>query len=141
LLEQGEGLAELLSLVFGEPVHCFGKGLYAAFARFPHQADAFGRSFEAHAAAVLRGMPADERGALKAGDDAAHGWRADLLGTGKFAERFWSAEDEDGEGGELGRADASFAVANAETAEQVDGGGVKLIGDFCSCLGRQRRFG
>jgi hypothetical protein len=75
-------------------------------------------------------MTADQPGALEAYDDAAHSGWADLFGTGKFAERFWSAEDEDGEGGELGGADASFAIADSEAAEQVDGGGVKLIGDF-----------
>jgi hypothetical protein len=130
LLEKSESFAELLSVVFEEPVHRFGKGLHAALARFPHQADAFGRSFEAHAAAVFRGMPTDERGALEAGDDAAHCWRANLLGVGKLAERSGSAEDEDGKGGKLGGANASFAVANTEATEQVDGSGMELVGDF-----------
>lgn len=130
LLEQGDSSAKLLSFVFGKPVHCLGERLYAALARFPHQADAFGRSFEAHAAAVFRGVPANQAGALETGDNATHGRRADLFGVSKLAERFWAAEDEDGESGKLGGADASFAVADAKAAEQVDGSGVKLIGDF-----------
>jgi hypothetical protein len=81
-------------------------------------------------------VAADEFGALEAGDDAAHGWRADLFGGGKFAERFGSAEDEDGKRGELGRTDSAFAVANAEAAQQVDRGGVELIGEFGCCGGR-----
>ena len=117
LLEQSESLAELLSFSFGERAHCFRKGLHAAFARFPHQAHAFGRSFEAHAAAVIGSVPAHQAGALEAGDDAAHGGWADLLSVGKFAVRLWSAEDEDGEGGKLGGANASFAIADTESAE------------------------
>ena len=150
LLEQRESIAELLSLVFGERAHCFSKGLHAAFARFPHQAYAFGRSFEAHTAAVFRGVPEDQAGALEAGDNAAHCWRTDLFGIGKLAERFWSAEDQDGEGGKLGGANAGFAIADAKAAQQVDGGGVKLIGDSgCGhvsqganrCSGNLRRIG
>ena len=86
LLEQSESIAELLSLVFREAVHYFGERFDAALARFPHEADTFWRSFKTHAAAVIRGVPADQSGALKAGDDAAHGWRANLLGIGKLAE-------------------------------------------------------
>jgi hypothetical protein len=133
LLEQGESFAELLSLAFGEPIHCAGKRLHAALARFPHQVDAFGRRLEAHAAAVFRGMPTDESGALEANDDAAHCRWADLLGVGKFAERSGPAKDEDGESGKLGGADAGFAIADTKAAEQVDSGGVKLIGDFGRC--------
>ena len=76
--------------------------------------------------------------ALEAGDDAAHGGWPDLLGVGELAERLWSAEDEDGKGGKLGRADVSFAVADAKAAEQVDGGGVELVGDFRSCVAERR---
>ena len=133
LLEQGKSAVELLSLVFGEPFHCVGKGLHAALARFPHQADAFGRSFEADAAAVFGGVSADELGALEAGDDAAHGGRADLLGVGELTERSGAAKDEDGERGKLGRTDVGFAVADAQTAKEVDGGGMELVGDFCRC--------
>ena len=42
----------------------------------------------------------------------------------------WSAEDEDGESGKLGGADVGFAIADAKAAEQVDGAGVELVGDF-----------
>lgn len=137
LLEQGESFAKLLSFAFGKPVDCFGEKLHAAFARFPHQADAFGRSFEAHAAAVFRGMPTDESGALEAGDDATHGGWPDLLSVGELAERLWSAEDEDGESGKLGGADVGFAVADAKAAQQMNGGGMELVGDFRGCLGRR----
>jgi hypothetical protein len=75
-------------------------------------------------------VPAHQAGALEACDDAAHGWRANLLGVGELTERFWSAEDEDGEGGELGWPYVGFAIADTKAAEQVDGGGVELVGDF-----------
>jgi hypothetical protein len=138
LLEQSESFAELLTLVFSEPTHCVGKGVHAAIARFPHQANPFGRSFEADAAAVFGGVPAYEASALESGDDAAHGGRADLLGISELAERFGSAEDENGEGGKLGGADASFAIADAKAAEEVDGGGMELVGDFNGCGIRRR---
>jgi hypothetical protein len=96
LPEQRKGFAELLLFVLGEPRHGFGKGLHAAFARFPHQADAFGSGFEADAATVLCGVPAYQAGALEAGDDAAHGRGPDLFRVGEFAKRFGAAEYEDG---------------------------------------------
>jgi len=74
-------------------------------------------------------MSLDQAGALQAGDDAAHGWRADLFGVGEFAERSGPTEDEHGESGELGRTDAAFAVADAKTAKQVNRSGVELIRD------------
>jgi hypothetical protein len=129
-LEQGESFAELLPLVFGEPLHGFGKGLHAAFARFPHEADSFRRRFEAHAASVIRGMPPQQPGALEASDDAAHRGRADLFGVGEFAERLWAAEDKYGQRGELGGANPTLPVANTKPTQQVNRGGVKLIGDL-----------
>ena len=122
---------------FSGSLYGIGEGFYAAFARFPHEADAFRRSFEADAAAVFGGVAADQPGALEAGDDAAHGWRSDLFGVGELTERSGTAEDEDGERGKLGGADAGFAVADTKAAQQMDGGGVELVGDFGCCLGRR----
>jgi hypothetical protein len=150
LLEQSNGCAELLLFVFGEAGNGTGKRFYAPIARFPHEANAFGGRFEANAAAVFGGVAADQSCALETGDDAAHCWRTDLLSVGKFAERFGAAEDEDREGGKLGGADAGFAIANTEAAEQVDGDGVKLVGDFGRgrlgrgadrCAGNLKRIG
>ncbi len=87
---------KLLAFVFWELPHRFGQGFDAALAAFPHQADTFGRRFEADAAAIRGGVASDQARALEAGDDAAHGRRADLFGVGKFAERSGAAEDEDG---------------------------------------------
>jgi hypothetical protein len=128
-LEQFEGAPELLSVIFGERGESFGQGFDAALASLPHQADAFGCGFEVEAAAVFGGVAAEQAGAVKAGDDAAHSGRANLLGVGKLAKRSGAAEDEYGERGELGGADAAFAVANTEPSEQVNGGGVELVGD------------
>jgi hypothetical protein len=130
LLEQGNSRAELLLFVFGQNANHIGQRFHAAFARLPHKANAFGCCFEADAPAVIGRMAADHSRALEAGDDAAHCRRTDLLSVGKFAERLWSTEDEDGESGKLGGTDVGFAVADAKSAEQVDGGGVKLVGDF-----------
>ncbi len=91
-------------------------------------------------AAVFGGVAADQAPAVQAGDDAAHGGWADLLGIGEFAEPFRAAENEDGQGGKLSGADATFAVADAQPAQQVDGGGVKLVGEF-DCCGVGRRKG
>jgi hypothetical protein len=130
LLEQSNGCAELLLFVFGESGNGTGKRFYAPFARFPHKANAFGGRFEANAAAVFGGVAADQSCALEAGDDAAHGGGADLLGLGKLAQRSGAAKDEDRKGGQLGGADAGFAVADTKSSEQMYSGGVKLVGDF-----------
>jgi len=96
LLEEGEGVGELLAFVFWKLPHRFGQAFDAALAAFPHQADTFGRRLEADAAAVCGSVASDQARALEAGDDAAHGRRADLLGVGKLAKRSGAAEDEDG---------------------------------------------
>jgi hypothetical protein len=82
-------------------------------------------------------VAADQSRALEAGDDAAHGGWADLLGIGKFAKRSSATEDQNGQSGELGRTDAAFAVADAKPPEQVNGGGVELIGDLRQHHGRR----
>ena len=82
LLKQGNRFAELLLIVFGEPSQGVGQGFYPAPAAFPHEADAFGRCLEADAAAIFGGMAADQFRALEAGDDTAHGGRADLFSVG-----------------------------------------------------------
>jgi hypothetical protein len=130
LMEESEGFAELLAFVFGERGHRFGQGFDSPLTPFPHQADAFGRRFEADAPAVFRGVPADQSRTLEAGDDAAHGGRSDLFCVGKLAKRLGAAKYEDGKSGKLGGADAAFSVADTEAAEQVNRGGVELIGDF-----------
>ena len=127
----------MLPLVFVKASNGIGQRFYATFARFPHQADALGRSFEAQAAAVFGGVSTDELGALEAGDDAAHGGRAYLFGVGELTERSGAAEDKDGERRKLGGADVGFAVADAKAAQQVDCGGVELVGDFGCCLGKR----
>jgi len=130
LVEEGEGFAELLPLVFGEVGHGFGKGFHAPLTLFPHQADSFRRRFEADAPAVFGGVSADQPGAVEAGDDAAHGGRSDLFYVRKLPERLGAAEYQNRKGRKLGWADAALAVTNTKPAEQVNRGGVKLIGDF-----------
>src|SRR5208282_216455 len=119
LLEQVESFANLLPFVFGQRAHGIGERLDTALAALPHQADPFGRGFQTDAAAVFGGVAAHQAGALESGDDAAHRGRANLFRVSEFAKRPWSAEDEDGKRGELGRADAAFPVAGAQPAQQV----------------------
>lgn len=114
--QQGHCLAEPCALTLGERVECVGESFYSPLAAFPHQTDAFGRSFEPNAAAIFGGVAADEARAFQASDDAAHGGRADLLGIGKFAEGFWPAKNEHRKRGKLRRADPGFAVADAQPA-------------------------
>jgi len=129
-LKQFKGSPEFFAVTFRARGEGFGKRLHTALAALPHQADTFGGRFEAHAAAVFGGVAADQSRALEAGDDAAHGGWADLLGIGKFAKRSGATEDQDGESGELGGTDAAFAVADAKPPEQVNGGGVEFVGDL-----------
>jgi len=139
-------LVQLQPCRFGEARHGSGERVDAALASFPHEAYPFRGCFEANAAAVFCGVAADESGALEAGDDTAHRGGADLFGIGKLAKRLWTAEDEDGKSGKLGRADAAFAVADPKTPKEVDGGGVELVSKFESrqvslsaCYSRRRR--
>ena len=136
-LKQCKGAPEFFAVTFGARGESFGERLHTALAALPHQADTFGGRFEAHAAAVYGGVAADQSRTLEAGDDAAHGGWADLLGIGKFAKRSGATEDQDGESGELGRTDAAFAVADAKPPEQVNGGGVELVGDLRGHEGRR----
>lgn len=140
LSQQCDGILQLEFFIFRQGRHDLCEGFDAAVPAFPHQADAFGRRFEADAARVIGGVAANQFRALQTGDDAAHRGRAHLLGVGEFAERFGAAEDEDGECGELGGADVALAVADAQAAKQVDGCGVELVGDV-GCCGRRRVAG
>jgi hypothetical protein len=63
-------------------------------------------------------------------DDACHGGRANLLGCCEVAEADVASEDDDGEGGETWSVEARAFVFFAEFSQQVDGGGVKLVGDI-----------
>jgi hypothetical protein len=146
LLKLPYGLVQLLPRGFRQARHGRGERVDAALARFPHEAHPFWGCFEADAATVFCGVAADESGALEAGDDAAHRGGADLFRIGKFAKRLWTAEDENGKGGKLGRADTALAVANAKSAKEVNGGGVELVSKFESRqvslrdgFGRRRR--
>jgi hypothetical protein len=94
-----------------------------------HQGNAVGGSFEADAACVVSGVAANEPGALQAGDDAAHGGGADLLGGGQFAEGFRPAENEYRKSRKLGGSDSAGEIADTQAAEKVDGGGMELVGD------------
>jgi hypothetical protein len=129
LLQKRCRFAELRALVFREWGEGLRQGFHAALTTFPHKADALGSCFEAHAAAVFRSVSTNQAGTLKTGNDAAHGGRTDLFGAGKFAERLWAAENEDRQRGKLGGAHATFAVADAKPAEQMDCSGVKLVGN------------
>lgn len=130
VLKQLEGFAELLAAIFRKGFDGFGEGFDPPLAAFPHEADSFGGRFEAHATAVFRFVAANEAGALQAGHNAAHrGW-TDLLGIGQFAERSGPTKHEDREGGKLRRPDATFLVADAQAAQQVNGCGVQLVGHF-----------
>jgi len=146
LLELPYGLVQLLPCRFRQARHGRGERVDAALARFPHEAHPFWGCFEADAATVFCGVAADESGALEAGDDAAHGRGADLFGLGKLAKRLWTAKDENGKSGKLGRTDTAFTVADAKAAKEVNGGGVELVSKFESRqvslrdgFGRRRR--
>ena len=133
LLQQRYRFAELLFFVFGQRRECFGEHFYAASAAFPEDFGSPGGGCQPDAASIFCGLPPNQAGALKACDDAAHGRRTDLFGVGQFAEGCGPAEDQDREGGKLGRTDAAFTVADAKAAEQVNGGGVQLIGGVVDC--------
>jgi len=148
LLEEPECFRQLLAFTFAKPSHGLCERFDAALAALPHEAHAPRGCLESDAAAVVRGVAADQSGALEAGDDAAHRGGADLFGIGKLAKRLCTAEDKDGKGGKLGRADTALAVADAKAAKEVNGGGVELVSKFESrqvslrdCFGGRRRRG
>ena len=63
-------------------------------------------------------------------DDAGHGWWPHLLGGGEVAETEWSAEDDDRQRGKPRGIEAAAFVFAAEFAEEMDGGGMELVGEF-----------
>jgi hypothetical protein len=73
-------------------------------------------------------LPPDEATGLERLDDARHRRRTDLLGSGELPERPRSAEDENGERGQLRRRDPGRRVLPADMPQRVDGGRVKAVG-------------
>ena len=127
--EAGE-VVEAMEVGIGEGGEGLSEGFDAARASLAHEADAPWRSFEADPAAVLGGVTPDQPGALEAGNDAAHGGRPDLLGLGELTKGPGaSSKDEDRECGELGRPHSAGEIANAQAAQEMNSGRVKLIGD------------
>jgi hypothetical protein len=149
LLELSNGLVQQQPCRFRQSRHGSRERADTALASFPHEAHPFRGCFEADAATVFCGVPANESGVLESGDNAAHRGGTDLFGVGKFAKRLWTAEDEDGKGGKLRGADTAFAVADAKSPKEVNRGGVELGSKFESrqvsfrdCLGKRgRRIG
>lgn len=80
LLQQRYGFAEMSRFVFGQSRECFCERFYSALAALPQNSGAFGGGGKPDAAPVFRWVAANQSGALEAGDDAAHGGRANLLG-------------------------------------------------------------
>jgi len=134
--EFGE-LGGLLEFLGTEGLQGLGQEFDAAAAAFLEELGAFGGGFEAEAAFVVGGGAANQAGTHQAGDHAAHGWGADLLGFGQFAEGAWASKDQNRESGKLGRPDAADGIAGADAAEQVDGGGVELVRDLDRIEGRE----
>ena len=91
---------------------------------------ALGGGANLHAAGVVGvGGNGDQAAAGQASDDAAHGWRLDLLGGGQFAQCFRASEHQHRKRGEPRGAFAGGDILLAHTAQQVDGGGVQAVGD------------
>ena len=70
----------------------------------------------------------DQAAAGQAGYDAAHGGRFYLLGGGEFSESSRAAEHQNGKRGETRGAFAGGGILLAHAAQQVDGGGVQVVG-------------
>ena len=63
------------------------------------------------------------------------GW-THLLGPGEITESDRTAEDDDGEGGELRGGETGGVVLAAEAPEEVEGGGVEAVGEVDSIAAR-----
>lgn len=70
-------------------------------------------------------------------DDATHCRWTHLLGSCQLPQRLGSSEYEHRQSGEPGGADSGRRVLLAQAAQQVDGGGVKLVSDLDGFTGRQ----
>jgi len=102
-----------------------------AFSAFHQESFSSRSSGETDTAAVgLVAPPGYEHLSFKGVDDARHGWWPHLFGGGEVAEAEWSAEDDDGERGEAWGVEAAAFVFAAEFAEEMDGGGMKFVGEF-----------
>ncbi len=136
--ELGEPLS-FQAVRVGKPFDRFGQGFDSPPTAFLKDFGPFCGRFEASAAFVVGWLTLNEAGPLEAGDDPAHGGRLDLLGFSQFAERTRTAEHQDGECRELGGADSGFRVADAQAAQQVDGGRMQPVCYLQGIVGRGLR--
>jgi hypothetical protein len=139
LVEELGELGGLLKFLRMQGLQGLGQEFDAAATAFLEELGAFGGGFEAEAALVVGGGATDQAGADEAGDDAAHGGRADLFGFGQLAEGTRASKNKNREGGKLGWADSANGIAGADAAEQMDGGGMKLVADL-DRVGEREKF-
>lgn len=88
------------------------------------------RGEQGAAAVVCVLLLCDEALLFEGVDDSRHGGRADLLGGGEIAQGDGASEDDDGQGGQPWGVEAGAFVFFAESPQQVDGGGVEMVGDI-----------
>jgi len=88
-----------------------------------------GRPDARHAPVAGIDLALDQTLGLENGDYFRNGRRAHLLGPGEIAEGDGAAEDDDGEGRELGGREPGGVVLAAEAPEEVKGGGVEAVGE------------
>src|ERR1700674_3227677 len=86
LLEEVRKLSQLLLLFLGKCRDCVRQRFHPAPAPLLQDLRSLRCSFEAHASPVFRLSPAHQTRTHEARDDAAHGWRPDLLCFRKFAQ-------------------------------------------------------
>jgi hypothetical protein len=115
----------------GEAGKVRGEEFHAARAAFFQDGNSLLRGLNLHGAGICWiDRAAGEAGGFERVDDTAHGWRANLLGAGEFAEGKRAAKDDNGKRGEAGGSDAGGGVVHADEAEEVDRGTVKAVGEI-----------
>lgn len=102
---------------------------HAALPPIHEDATAARRGNDAPNAPVPRvGDDANEAVTLELADESADGRWTNLFGRREVTERDGTAEDDDGEGGELWRGEAGGGIFGAEAPEEVDRRRVELVG-------------
>ncbi len=130
MLEDGQCAREQCAVASGERGERCNEGGNAPLAPVVEEFHAAGRGAHAHDASVgCVGHALDEPPRLQHPDQPRYRRRPHLLGTGEITEGDGPAEDDDGEGGELGGGEAGGIVFAAKAAEKMNRRGVEAIGE------------
>jgi hypothetical protein len=122
LREEPGGFSQGLQIAFSELLQMLGEGSHSAVSPGQQELAACRRCGDPDRPAILIGPDASREPLLDERlDDAAHGWRLDLLGRGDLLQRAGTHEYQHRQRRQLGGANARFGVFHPHDAQHADG--------------------